>query len=202
MSSDYHIHRNRLIAGLVILGVLLILVIFSAVVFVLPRDGQAQVGHRSPVAELTYCDAEHDRLCIVSFSQEVDGAMLVNFLIPHASFPKFFLIISYNGVESRYECERVEESPKSVYCFGDAQAPGYVLQFKVISKNKGILLAEGSFGIIGIALSTPEIPGTISAADLTVSPTPSLVPRTSTPVPGILTPTLTTPSPSYPNPYP
>lgn len=199
MSLDDHTHRTRLIGGLAILTVLLILVIYSVGILLQRRSGRAQIGHRSPLAELTYCDAEQDRLCIVSFSQEVDGAMLVNFLTPHAFFPEFFLTISYNGEESTYECQRVEDSPTSVYCTGNAQVPGYVLHFKVISKNRGTLLAEGRFAIIGIALSTPEIisTGTLEEPTGTPTKTPTAVSPFRTP-----TPVLGTPSPSYPNPYP
>lgn len=200
MSSGDRTHRNRLIAGLAILVVLLILVIYSLTTLFQRISGQAQVGRRSPLAELAYCGAEQDRLCIVSFTQEVDGAMQVNFQTPHAYFPEFILTISQNGTETTYECERVEDAPTSMHCTGAPQVPGQVLQFKVISKLRGILLAEGKFTIIGIALVTPEILYT-ATEEPTATPTetPSALPAFRTPIPV----RTITPGPSYPNPsYP
>ncbi|MEO8355958.1 MAG: hypothetical protein ABI621_08590 [Chloroflexota bacterium] len=186
MSSDYATHRNRLIAGLAILVVLLIMVIYWLSTLLQQGSGQAQVGHHSIIPELAYCGSEQGTLCIVSFSQEVDGAMQVNFQTPRALFPEFILTISNNGAESTYECERVENAPTSMICTGASQVPGQILQFKVISKHRGTLLAEGKFAIIGIALMTPEILSTVTLTE---------TPPATTPTPG-----RTTPSPSYPNP--
>ena len=204
MSSDYAAHRNRLIAGLAILVILLILVVYLLVRFIPEGNDPAQVGHRSPLSGLTYCGAEGDILCVVSFTQEVDGAMQVNFQTPHASFPEFILQIIHNGEESTYECEEVEDAPTSIHCTGASQVPGQVLQFKVISKHRGTLLAEGKFAIIGIALVTPEILSTGTLETLTVTPTGTATAAgIFTPTPTRGTPTPTIPSPSYPNPsYP
>lgn len=209
MSSDYAAHRNRLIAGLAILVILLILVVYLLIRFIPEGNdqAQAQVGQRSPLSGLTYCGAEGDILCVVSFTQEVDGAMQVNFQTPHASFPEFILQIIHNGEESTYECEEVEGAPTSIHCTGASQVPGEILQFKVISKHRGTLLAEGKFAIIGIALVTPEILSTGTLDGLTGTPTGTATAdstlRTPTPTRGTPTPTATTPSPSYPNPsYP
>lgn len=210
MSSDYATHRNRWIAGLAILVVLVILVIYWLSTLLQQGRGQAQVGHHSIIPELAYCGSEQGTLCIVSFSQEVDGAMQVNFQTPRAFFPEFILTINNNGVESTYECESVEDAPTSMVCTGASQVPGQILQFKVISKHRGTLLAEGKFAIIGIALMTPEIisSGTLSTGTFEGTPgTPGGTAtaistfRTPTPTPGTPTPTVL--SPSYPNPsYP
>ena len=207
MSSENRTNRNRLIAGIAVLIVLIILIISSASILRQRRNGQPQVNHRFPIAKLTYCGPQQETLCIVSFSQEVDGAMRVNLQTPDSFYPKFYLTISYEGAESTYECQRVEESPTSVYCTGAPQVPGLVLNFKVISKNGGTVLAEGNFSIIGIALSTPEIITTGTVEGLTgtpvETPTAGLPSRTPTLVQATPTPTLATPSPSYPNPsYP
>ena len=82
-----------------------------------------------------------------------------------------------------------------VTCAGVSQVPGEILQFKVISIEDGVLLAEGKFQIIGIAISTPE--------DM-LTPTETATPfQTETP---ILTPVLptqgistATPPTSYPD---
>ena len=137
---------------------------------------------------LSYCGPEDTRLCVVSFGQVIDGDMQVHFQVPRFLYPDFILVINRFGEESTYECKRTKGLASSVVCTGASQVPGEVLQFKVISRKNGLLLAEGKFSIIGIALSTPEIL-------LTETPTPSAVPGTET-----TTVTPSYPNPSYPNP--
>ena len=191
--------RDRLIAGVVTLLVLVVLLSYS-VISVLPRrEAGPQVGHRSPAETLTYCGAEQNKLCIVAFSQEVDGGMQVNFETPYAFYPEFILKITHDGQESTYECQRVEATSTGVVCTGRPQVPGEVLEFKVISKYWGTVFAEGRFAIIGIALFTPsvETTGTLETPTGIVTLTPEF--DTPTPIP---TATRTTPT-SYPNPsYP
>lgn len=199
MSADTHTNWSRWIAGILVAVVLLILVFFSVIRSSLGRAGEPQVGHRSPVARLAYCSPQDDKLCIVSFSQVEDGAMQVNFQVPHPFFPEFILVIDRYGVESSYECQRAEGLTTRVTCSGAPQVPGEILQFKVISKSRGRLLAEGKFSIIGIALSTLEIIPIPTLGEATGTPT---VTPTGTPL-RTPTPVRTAPSPSYPNPsYP
>ena len=66
------------------------------------------------------------------------------------------------------------------------------MQFLLISKKEDILLAEGRFPIIGLALATPEVapsttsetPSTLLPRDdlFTITPTPVEAPPFSTPV--------------------
>jgi hypothetical protein len=183
MSSDIQTHRNRWIAGLLILFIFILLAVVFGNLFLQNRaEGSGpRIGHRSPIDALAYCGAEDRELCIVSFSQILDGGMQVNIQTPRVFYPQIILIINRYGVESIYECQKVEPLANRVVCEGPPQAPGEVLQFKVIFKEQGILVAEGKFSIIGIAISTPEIHSTAT----------------------LETPTRTTPGTSYPNPsYP
>jgi len=198
MASGILTNRNRLIAGLVILIVLVILMIYSLITFLQRREGQPQVDHRSPVETLGYCSGEQDKLCIVTFSQEVDGGMQVNFQIPNAFFPEFILKISHNEDESIYECERVEATSTTVLCTGEPQVPSEILKFKVFSKNWGTLLAAGNFAIIGIALFTPEVESTATIELPTETPTATAISPLRTPTPVGLTPSPSYPNPSYP----
>jgi hypothetical protein len=203
MSSDIQTHRNRWIAGLLILAIFLLLAVILIVRFLQSRDGGngPQVGARSPIAELAYCGTEVRELCIVSFNQIVDGGMQVNIQTPRVFYPEILLTINRYGVESTYACEKVEPLANRVVCEGPPQVPGEVLQFKVIFREQGTLVAEGKFSIIGIAISTPE--DVLTATLETPSETPT-TPPTHTPAPlRTPTPVGTTPSPSYPNPsYP
>jgi hypothetical protein len=120
--------------------------------------------------------------------------MLVNILTPETSFPAFYLKIVHEKGESIYECQKAEGFPENVYCIGEEMQAGKILQFLLISRRGGTLLAEGNFAIIGLALATPEVASPTPTVDLTASPTPDPL-RTPTP---IRTPSYPNPSPSYP----
>ena len=84
-------------------------------------------------------------------------------------------------------CEKVNTFSTSVYCTGKALPVGEVLQFFIISLNEDVVLAQGNFPIIGMALAAPGDYLQPTPTN-TVSPTDDLLPET-------------TPSPSYPS-YP
>lgn len=105
--------------------------------------------------------------------------MLVNILVPASNFPDFYLTISTEAEEFRYDCEKVEDVPTQVGCIGKEMFPGALLHFTLVSVEDERVLAEGQFAIIGLLLST-QVAG---ALELTPAPTITL--------------------PSYPNPsYP
>jgi hypothetical protein len=76
-----------------------------------------------------------------------------------------------------------------VYCIGKALPVGEVLHFQIFSIHEEVLLAQGNFPIIGVALVTPPV-----FASETPATTPTVTPT------GVFTPE-STPSPSYPG-YP
>lgn len=209
MSLDNRI--NRIIAGLAISIVLIILLIyFGATLFTRKGEPRPRLGNRSPVETLAYCGTDDPKLCIVSFNQDDLGQMVVNFQTPNPYYPEFILSITFNRQENLYGCERGKQPLNSMICSGVMQVPGEILQFKVVSKSWGTLLAEGNFAIIGIALATPENIPTATIEGLTSTPAtvtpgfptarPTFTPfPTQTPA----TPSYPNPSPSYPNPsYP
>ena len=188
-------NRNRLIAGLALLAVLIVLAVLAINKW---KDRQPRKNQRSPVSDLSYCSSNNVKLCIVSFSLDADGNMLVNVRTPGASFPDFNLKIRNSKGESLYKCKKVKNVPGSVYCTGEEMHPGEALQFMIVSRKGGGLLAQGSFAIIGLAFSSPQI----------VAPTPSQQPTEvlaqgpieKTPLPSRPTPQPSYPNPSYPNP--
>jgi hypothetical protein len=201
------VDRNRLIAGVIIAVVLIILIVYGLTQW---RREPPHASQRSPLAEIAYCSPEEVRPCIVSFSLDSDGNMLVNLLSPETSFPAFYLKIVDKDGESPYECQKVKNFPENVYCIGETMPIGEVLQFLLISKRDEALLAEGKFAIIGIALPTPEGQLTTSVSPVsplaTVSPTQETpletVTVTATPVQPKSTPSPSYPNPPYPNPSP
>lgn len=199
MSIDIQASRNRLIAGIAILAILLLVAVIFLLSSIRQRTDTPRIGHRSPVAELDYCGQDDRKLCIVSFSQIVDGDMQVNIHTPRVFYPRFVLLINRYGVESTYECSKEDPLSNNAECFGPPQIPGEVLQFKIVFKERGTLVAEGKFAIIGIALSTPEVSATTMPEELvTETPTRSPVLPTRTPMATRTAPVTSYPNPSYP----
>ena len=200
-------NRNRLIAGIAILVVFSLLLI-AGLVSLLRRSkaGHPQAGQRILVSDLTYCNANDLRPCIVSFSLDTgDNTLLVNILIPAGSYPDFYLTISNANEEHTYECQPVDEFPTNFYCTGKEMYPGTLLHFAIISSDDERVLAEGDFAIIGLLLVTPGVKTTEAVESANESTeTPDLFSlNTLTPAPPITDSTATATEPSYPNPsYP
>ena len=191
--------RNRWLTAAVILAVFIILLIYGLLWW---QSRVPEMGEREPIPALAYCSSNDARPCIASFGLDANGRMLVNVLTPGLSFPVFYLKIIYNEEENIYECKKLERFSTSVYCIGEAMRLGEVLQFMLISADGETTLAEGSFAIIGLALSTPEF--ALSSPELALVLSPTMDPTVSiTPI-GLKTPApIRTPAtPSYPNPYP
>jgi len=179
------------------IAVVLVVLVTAGVVYLFSRfKTQPQAQQRELIAELVYCNSHDLRPCIVSFSVDVDGNMLVNLLIPASNYPDFYLTISDGEVVNRYECESVEDFPTNVYCTGAEMYPGKLLQFNIIALEDETILAEGNFAIIGLQLPNPLEEATATSL-VNGSPTPLLL--------DFLTPSPTlritaTRTPSYPNP--
>jgi hypothetical protein len=194
------VNQKRLILG-ISTSVLLVLIISGLALFKGWQSRQVYVGQRFPLQRLSYCNSKQVTPCIVSFSLDSNGNMLVNFLTTGAFYPDFYLKIKQDNVQHIYSCQKVNKFATSVYCTGAALPLGEVFQFSIFSLKEDVLLAEGNFAIIGLALGTP---GIASAPTLGTPLTPSLTEgfllQTPTLVQGtpISTPTL---PPSYPN-YP
>lgn len=183
--------------------VVLIVLVTVGVRLLYSKSHPPREGHKMLITKLGYCGPEDTRPCIVSFSQDGEGNMLVNILVPSSNFPDFYLKINREGEEYRYECEKVEDLPTNVYCTGQEIFPGELLQFTLVSNENELVLAEGQFAIIGLLLSTPiaESAALTSPTEApTEFPTPIFL-EVLTPMP---TSTLSSyPNPSYPNPsYP
>lgn len=205
-------NQNRLIAGGA-LGFLLMLIIAGVVLLSRElRTRQTQVNQREPLQGLGYCDSRQVTPCIVSFSRDSGGKMLVNILTDGTSFPDFYLKIKHSQGESIYPCTEVKRFSTSVYCAGKILPLGEELQFFILAIDDNRLLAQGNFSIIGMAFSTLEIFVSPTEDALSVSGTVFLTEGfpIQTTTPGRGTPTVTrgtptrtptrTRTPSYPNP--
>ena len=185
--------RNRLIL-ISISAALVILLLSGLALWRASQRNQARVNQRFPLPGLKYCAPTPVTPCVVSFSQDADGNMLVSFLTDGAFYPDFYLKIRAGENEHIYVCDKVNRFATSVYCTGKTLPVGVVYQFLIFSLKEEILIAQGNFPIIGMALVTPVV-----IAPPTETPTPTTFVE---PTEG---PTVTgprgTPSPSYPS-YP
>lgn len=189
----------------IILGILVTVLLVVGVVSLRGDNAEDPPNalQQGPVSELTYCSEEHSGPCIVSFSLDAEGNMLVNLLLPSLSFPHFRLKILRAGDEYDYNCRRLSVARNNAYCTGEKVPPGETLHLMLLSTRGGDLLAEGYLSIIGLAFptvevvsATPEItPTEPTAIPLTGSPTST--PTQFQPFP----PTTTRTKPSYPS-YP
>lgn len=151
-------NRNRLIAGGIILAVLMILVIaIPATLLRQSSSGGAHIGQREPITRLGYCGSDQVRPCILSFKLNSRGRMVINVLVSRFAPRNFYLKIRREGTESIYKCRKMANSSINFSCRGGTMPIGEPLQFLMISTKKSILLAEGNFPIIGLAIATPEI---------------------------------------------
>jgi len=200
-AKEDHVNRNRLIAGGALLVFLLILLPGSVLLRNEWKSRQASVNEREPVPDLGYCSSDPVTPCIVSFSLDADGQMLVNVMTEGTSYPNIYLKIRHSQGENIYPCRRVERFSTSVYCTGRTLSLGEIFQFFVLTANGDRLLAQGNFSIIGMAISTMDVFGSSvqgsPSTPLTSAPTDEFITGTPTLPGGTPTPTRV---PSYPNP--
>ncbi len=200
-------NRKRLILGISISALFIILTISGFAWFKEWQSRQVRVDQRFPLQRLSYCDSEQVMPCIVSFSLGPNGDMIVSFLTTGAFYPDFYLKIKQEEDQHIYSCQKVSKFATSVYCTGAALPLGEIFQFSIFSLKEDVLLAEGNFSIIGLAIGTPEIALFTPTGEATGSSTESLF-QTPTPVratparTATPTPPLSYPNTSYPNPYP
>ena len=192
-------NRKRLILGASLAALLILLVVSGLTLF--RRGRPAQVDQRSPLQRLAYCSPDQVTPCIVSFSLDANGKMLVSLFTSGAFYPDFYLKIKQNGEQHIYSCQKASKFATSVYCTGAVLPLGQLFQFSIFSLREDVLLAEGDFPIIGLALGTPVVlASTPFGTPPTASPTGEFQIQTPTPGQPTLIPTRTL-TPSYPN-YP
>ena len=192
-------NRKQLILGASLAAFLILLVVAGLAFF--RRGRPAQVDQRSPLQRLAYCSSDQVTPCIVSFSLDTNGKMLVSLLTSGAFYPDFYLKIKQNGEQHIYSCQKASKFATSVYCMGAVLPLGQMFQFSIFSLREDVLLAEGDFPIIGLALGTPVVLASTPFGTLaTSSPTEQYLIQTPTPAQPTPTPARTL-TPSYPN-YP
>lgn len=161
-------NRNRWIAVLVIFVALMFLFLYGSILLLITGSSSpGYTGQREPLARLGYCSAGSTKPCILSFSLNTDGNMVIDLLAENFSSAGFYLKIRQAEHENIYKCQKTKGLSMNVSCTGRTLPVGEALQFLLISANDDTPFAEGRFPIIGLALATPDI-----APTATLSPPP------------------------------
>ena len=134
-------NRKPLILGISLSTLLVIVILSGLFLFNKWKGSQASVGQRFPLLRLSYCSSDQVTPCIVSFSLDSDGNMLVNFLTTGVFYPDFYLKIKQGEAQHIYVCQKVNKFATSVYCTGAAMPLGDVLQFSIFSIHEDVLIA-------------------------------------------------------------
>ena len=198
-------------------GILITILIVVGVVLLQNKNSDEPVPldavQDTPVSVLAYCSEEDVKPCVVAFSVDADGNMLVNILLPELSFPHFHLKITRGENEIDYTCHRVSTALNNAFCIGEKLPPGETLHLMLFSTREKKLLSEGDLSIIGLALPTLTVALPIVEESTPPEPTEGTLPNVPTatptqfrgPLPTKSKPTQppTPTQPSYPNPsYP
>lgn len=155
-------NRNRWIIASILLGIVLVCIFAVVGISRLLSNNKAS-SSRSHIVLLGYCTASDIKPCIVSFSVDADNQMLVNILVP-SGYADFYLTISSDSAENKYQCEKLQDFPNNVTCTGPQMVPGPQLHFTLISTLTGQTFAKGDFAIIGLMLPSPVAKSTEAPA--------------------------------------
>ncbi|MBI5962419.1 MAG: hypothetical protein HY863_02995 [Chloroflexi bacterium] len=131
------------------------------------------------IVDITLCDVNASELCVVTFGIDPMDNMVINFQLPDADYPLFYVKAANRGNVNTYPCEVITDEPTSVYCSGTRAPLGESIDMEVYTTDGDKLLARGKF---------------LVSALMRVTPNPQV--GTPTPTPG---PTSIPPTP-YPNP--
>jgi hypothetical protein len=199
---EINLKRNRLFIILGAAGVTLLLVLLVSIYIF---NGKKN-NHESIATEINLCDMDTNELCIVTFGANSLNRMVINFKLPEADYPGFYVKAKSRGTINVYSCETADEFPTSTYCTGIRTPLGEAIDIEVYSTDGDTLMAYGTFMVSAILLSTPE--GFLLTEESrtaqptftdTVTPNPTEEETTPTPTTDAAYPNLTSET-AYPNP--
>lgn len=191
------------------------LIFFSAGIFALvlltlcvwalfPSKDETPDGPVEPPMTFGYCGAELTELCILSFGRDANGNSIINLFVPDRDFPDFYLNINRLADEIIYVCQRNENTPTSILCMGDVINLGERVEINIMATEKYHLLAQGTFTLTAILLSSQTWDPQISEMGDSASAPVTQPAASRTPTPNAtgtavrITPTATVSYPSYP----
>ncbi len=131
------------IIGVILLGIITVISINRA-------------GNDNPnVADVTLCDLDARGLCVVTFGVNKLDRMVINFQLPDADYPLFYVKASNRGIVNVYSCEVIEADVPGAYCAGIRTPLGESIDIEVYTTDGDTMMAHGTFIVSAIVLSTP-----------------------------------------------
>lgn len=191
-SSDGH-NQKQLIIILGAIGIIILLAWFAIRPFI---KNIGSSNNDQVITEITLCDVDDRDLCVVSFGTDKTDRMVVNFQLPNADYPAFYIHGANKNMDNRYPCEVAEAAPTSVYCTGERTPLGEAIDIEVFAADSDLLIARGVITVSAMVISTP-INLTPTPGSETGTPTSTVLPS---PTPTIRISPTSTPDPAYPNP--
>jgi hypothetical protein len=220
--------KNAFIIVAVAVGFIFILGWLTAIILAVGYLRGLTTKEAEPaIVDATLCDVSSKDLCIVNFGADDLNRMVINFQLPKADYPSFYVKAANRDTVNIYTCELTKFVSTTVYCTGVRTPLGETIDLEVYTTNGDKLIARGTFLVSAIALSTPiSLPSSTPAEEGTseavstpeadffsnqgeVTPTKTLElfpdKKTSTPTPKTKTRTPTptptkTPGTAYPYP--
>jgi hypothetical protein len=158
----------------------------------LPLSRIGDQGVSVPPPDLTRCGAAPTAFCIVTFSLDVPGRMLIVLFVPAGSPTDFQLVVDYKGVQSAYPCQLTSDSPTTFNCAGAEIPLGDAITVDIFTADGSEVLAHGEFVVTAFALPTVSMEeGDSSTPDLFGSGNEGLTTPSARRTPSIhLTPTV------------
>ena len=123
------------------------------------------------ITEITLCDLDARDLCIVSFGTDNTDRMVINFQLPSADYPTFYVNGSNKGMGTTYQCESAKAVPTSVYCTGIRTPLGEAIDIEVYAADSNLQIARGKIMVSAMVLSTP-LNWAATSGNKIVTPTP------------------------------
>lgn len=150
------------------------------------------------VTEITLCDVDASRLCIVTFGTIGNaGQMVINFQLPRAVYPAFYVTGSNKGTVNTYQCETAKATPTSIYCTGVRTPLGEAIDIEIYTIDGDQLMARGKVFVSSFMVLTTPIELIPMPAGKIVTPTPTATIQIEPTPTLIFTPT---PDLAYPSP--
>ena len=191
--------RKRLFMILGAIGAIILLAWFTII-----KDLRASNNNNDQIiTEIILCDADTRDLCIVTIGIDITDRMVINFQLPNADYPAFYVKGSNKGTENTYQCEEAaEDMPTNVYCTGIRTPLGEAIDIEVYTTDGDLLMGRGTIMVSAMILSTPVNSAAIPRSNI-VTPTPTPIPSPIGTIQILPTPTVKftpTPDTAYPNP--
>ncbi len=195
--------RKRLFIILGAIGVIILLAWFT----IFPLIKNLRISNNSNdqlITKVTLCDVDASELCIVAFGTDNNERMVINFQLPNANYPAFYVNAANKGIVNMYLCNASKAVPTSVNCAGARTPLGETIDIEVYAANSNLLIARGTIMVSAMVLSTSESNLLTPTSTLESSIlTPTLLPSPTAAIQTAPTPTVVftpTPGTAYPNP--